>query len=125
MNVRLLIADDNRDMANSLALLLRREGFEVQIASDGDQAIETALLFNPDVLILDLCMPIFGGLEVANHLRALPEFAGKVFIAMTGYTDPQHLDQVAQTQFDAYLIKPFRLDRLLTILESVQSHIGH
>ena len=125
MNIRLLIADDNRDMANSLALLLRREGFEVQVACDGDQAIETALLFNPDVLILDLCMPILGGLDVANHLQKLPEFAGKVFIAMTGYTDARHLDQVAQAQFDEYLIKPFRLDRLLSMLEHVSSHLAH
>ena len=87
MGTRLLIADNNRDMATSLSLLLRREGFEVQVAHDGDQAVKIAFSFDPDVLILDLCMPILGGLQVANQLRALPEFAGKSFIAITGYRD--------------------------------------
>lgn len=123
MSTRLLIADDNRDMVTTLSLLLRRQGFEVAVALDGDQAIETARSFHPDVLVLDLCMPILGGLEVANHLRALPEFSDKVFIAITAYTDYEHLDQVSQAHFDEYLIKPFPLDRFMAILARVSQHV--
>ena len=123
MSLRLLIADDNHDMANLLAKLLRREGFEVQIANDGDAAIEAALTFHPDILILDLCMPRLGGLEVATHLRSLADFSGKVFIAITGYTDATHLDQISQSQFDAYLIKPFRIDRLLEVLQGAAGRL--
>jgi CheY-like chemotaxis protein len=123
MSLRLLIADDNHDMANLLAKLLRREGFEVQTAGDGEEAVDGALAFHPDILILDLCMPRLGGLEVATHLRSLDAFAGKVFIAITGYTDAQHLDQISQSQFDAYLIKPFRLDRLTDVLHDVSGRL--
>ena len=115
--MRLLIADDNWDLAKSVALLLRREGFEVEFAYDGEQAIETALLFHPDILILDLCMPRRGGVEVAEYLRALPNFSHTVFVALTGYCDEEHLAQAANSPFDAYLIKPFRVDKFLEMFD--------
>ena len=124
MNMRLLIADDNRDMATSLSLLLRPHGFEIETAYDGGQAIEKALRFHPDVLILDLCMPILGGFEVASQLRAIPEFADKHFIAITGYKDDKHLDQASQSQFNEYLVKPFRFDKLSAILHQVSSRLS-
>ncbi len=123
-NVRLLIADDNRDEADVLSLALRREGFEVQVAHDGEQAITMALQFKPDVLFLDIAMPILDGFQVAQRLRAMPDFTNKVFVALTGFSDQEHLDQASSAEFDEYLVKPFKLDRLMTILAEASGCIG-
>jgi CheY-like chemotaxis protein len=91
------------------------------VAFDGKQAIEAARNVDPDVLIIDLGMPILDGLQVANSLREMPEFAQKVFIALTGYADQRHLDQASQARFDEYLIKPFKFETLLAILQEAAS----
>jgi CheY-like chemotaxis protein len=122
MTLRVLIADDNRDMANSLAVLLRREGFTVQAVYDGEQVLQAAPAFNPDAFILDIYMPVLDGLQTATRLRATPEFADKVFIALTAYSDQNLLDEASRAQFDEYLVKPFKWDTLLVILSEVASH---
>jgi len=114
--LRVLVADDNRDLADSLCLLLRREGFEVRATYNGNDAIEVALQFHPDVLIVDIVMPDVDGFQVANRLRGLPEFAGKVFVALSGYSEQKILDQASRAQFDEYLVKPFKRDTLMSIL---------
>ena len=116
MKNRLLIADDQKDSAETLAMLLRMEGFDVEVAYDGQQALETALTFRPDILILDLNMPALDGFQVAGRLRALPQFAHKQFVALTGYGDQQHLDAASKLEFDEYLVKPCKLNLLMTIL---------
>jgi CheY-like chemotaxis protein len=116
MSIRLLIADDDRDAADTLAILLQEKGFEVTVAYNGEQAIETALAVNPDFLILDLAMPNLDGYQVADRLRAVPSFAGKRFVALTGYSDQRHLDEASRVRFDEYFVKPCKLDLLLKVL---------
>ena len=79
MCLRLLVVDDNRDSADSLAALLRLEGFEVQTAYGGRQAIETAEQFRPTVLIVDLVMPIVNGFEVARQIACDARFRARAF----------------------------------------------
>lgn len=122
MNKRLLVADDHREVADTLAMLLRHNGFEVEVAYDGEQTIQIALAFNPDVFILDLGMPNTDGFQTAQRLRAMPQFGSKLFVALTGYTDQQHLDEATKSHFDEYLFKPCNVDLLKTILsESTNS----
>lgn len=116
MALRVLVADDNKDLADSLSMLLRREGFEVQAAYGGQQAIDAASNFHPDVLILDMVMPGTDGVQVANQLRPLPEFATKLFIALSGYSEQKLLDRASTARFDEYLIKPFKREMLMDIL---------
>jgi CheY-like chemotaxis protein len=116
MSLRLLIVDDNRDSADTLAMLLEHEGFELRVAYDGQRAIETALAFRPDVLIVDLVMPIVDGFHVVKQLRAMPEFKRALFVALSGLSDQPHLDEASNVEFDEYLFKPPQLDLLLAIL---------
>ncbi len=119
MTLRLLVVDDHRDVVDGLKLLLEHAGFEVKPAYSGQQAIEAAQSFHPDVFILDLGMPGMDGFQVATQLRATPEFANKVFVALSGYAEQDRLDEAAQARFDEYLVKPPSMETLLAILAEV------
>lgn len=121
MTGRLLVADDNRDSADSLAMLLRTAGFDVVTAYDGAHAIEVAVATDPDVLLLDIGMPMFDGYQVAAHLKSMPQFADKVFIALTGFADQKHMDLASQADFHDYLVKPVEVSTLMTILSEASS----
>jgi CheY-like chemotaxis protein len=111
-----LIVDDERDAANTLAALLQIKGFVTHVAYDGNEAIAKAIACNPDAFILDLEMPGQDGFQLANRLRAMPQFKSKRYIALTGYADQEHLDQASKLEFDDYLVKPCKLDVLMGIL---------
>jgi CheY-like chemotaxis protein len=124
MSLRLLIIDDNRDSADTLALLLQRVGFEVRVAYEGQQAIEAARSFKPDVFIVDLAMPIMDGFQLATRLRAMPDFAHALFVALSGLSDQTHLDEASKAQFDEYIVKPPEMPLLLAILSEATERIG-
>jgi len=111
-----LIVDDDRDAANTLAALLQLQGFIAHVAYDGNEAIAKAIACNPDAFILDLEMPRLDGFQLANRLRAMPRFKSKRYIALTGFSDQEHLDQASKMEFDDYLVKPCKLDVLMGIL---------
>jgi len=124
MSLRLLIVDDNRDSADSLALLLRSLGHEVCVAYDGQQAIDAAISFHPNVLIVDLAMPVLDGFTVAKRLRAVPEFADAVFVALSGHSDQPYFDEASKAQFDEYVVKPPQMSLLSAILSEVSERVG-
>jgi DNA-binding response OmpR family regulator len=113
---RLLIADDHHDGADILAMWLGFKGFDVRVAYDGEAAIKIANSFEPEALILDFDMPKCGGIQVARQLRALAQHKFKLFIALTGRCEQNDLDEAATVPFDAFLVKPCRMDSLLEIL---------
>jgi PAS domain S-box-containing protein len=100
---RVLIVDDNRDAADTLAHVMSGLGHEVRIAYDGGPALQLAQEFRPDVVLLDLGMPTMDGHEVARRLRQLPALAGTRLIALTGSADEGRLREEG---FDAVLVKP-------------------
>jgi CheY-like chemotaxis protein len=124
MPLRLLIVDDNRDSADSLAMLLGAQGFAVCVAYDGQQAIDNARSFHPDVFIVDLVMPGLDGFQVAKQLRATPDFATAVFVALSGWSDQPHFDEASKAEFDEYVVKPPKLSLLLSILSEVSERAG-
>ena len=104
--LRLLVVDDNKDAANSIAMLLRAFGYEVKVAYSGASAIETALTFQPHAAFLDIGMPEMDGYEVARHFRQDPQLHRMRLAALTGYgreSDQQHSHEAG---FDTHMIKP-------------------
>ena len=95
-NKRILLADDNRDAAESLAILLRLEGHEVELAHDGHAALRSFAARRPDVALLDIGMPKANGYEVARKIRAAPEGAGVLLIAITGWAQDADKARVAR-----------------------------
>ncbi len=114
--LRVLIADDNRDTADSLSLLMNLWKHGGQAVYDGAAALEMASACQPDVLLLDLAMPKVNGCEVARQLRRQERFKDTLLIAITGYADDAHRRLGDQAGFDHYLVKPIELSDLETLL---------
>jgi two-component system CheB/CheR fusion protein len=103
---RLLVVDDNRDAADSLALLLRLGGHTVQVAYDGCTALQAAKGAPPEVVLLDIGLPGMDGYEVARRLRAQEATRGVVLIAISGYGQEDDRSRSRAAGFDHHLVKP-------------------
>jgi two-component system CheB/CheR fusion protein len=115
---RVLVVDDDRDAADSLALLLGVRGHQVQTAHDGVAALEAARAFGPEVVLLDIGLPRLDGYQVARLLRQEPQTQGALLVALTGYGQEQDRRRSLAAGFDIHLVKPFDPDELEEILAS-------
>ncbi len=114
--LRVLVVDDNRDAADSLSLLVKLWGDDARAAYDGVQALEMALVQQPDVVLLDLTMPKMDGCQVVRRLRQQTAFADTLLIAITGWADQAHQLLCNEAGFDHYLVKPIDLVHLEILL---------
>jgi two-component system, chemotaxis family, CheB/CheR fusion protein len=114
---RVLVVDDDADNRETLVALLRMSGHEVRSARDGHQAIETARLFHPDVVFLDLRMPGLDGYEVCSRLRLSTVTAEAKIYAVTGYGTDGHLHRSAEVGFDGHLVKPLEPESLSRLID--------
>jgi PAS domain S-box-containing protein len=115
---RVLIADDNVDAADSLAELLRLEGYEVHVAYDGAQALATFVRVDPDAALLDLGMPQVTGLEVARTIRQQPTGRRAMLIAVTGWGQERDRRLTLEAGFDHHLTKPIETDVVCDLIQS-------
>ena len=105
-NLRILVVDDNRDIAESLALLLEIDGHQVQTANNGLDALEIARTERPDVIMLDIGLPGMNGYSVAQAFRQSSELEQTLLIALTGYGQPEDRKKSRAAGFDEHLVKP-------------------
>jgi len=115
---RILVVDDNQDAADSLAILMRSRGHEVQTANNGPDALETAQVFFPDIVMLDIGLPGFDGYEVARRLRQCPNGDRILLAALTGYGRDDDRLRSQQAGFDLHLVKPVHPEVLWGLLAS-------
>ncbi len=113
---RVLVADDNRDSADTLAAMLEMVGHDVRVCYDGVNALTQAELFRPDVMLLDIGMPVLNGLELASRIRERPWGERIRLIALTGWGQPEDLKRSERAGFDHHLVKPVELSRLQELL---------
>jgi CheY-like chemotaxis protein len=113
---RILLADDNRDAAESLAIILRLEGHDVELAHDGDAALRAWSEKRPDVALLDIGMPKANGYEVARQIRAGPGGREVLLIAITGWAQDADKAQSRAAGFDHHLTKPIEPETLIELL---------
>jgi two-component system CheB/CheR fusion protein len=113
---RVLVVDDNVDGAESLAMLLQHAGHVVRTAKDGTEALATADAFRPDVVLLDIGLPVMSGYEVARRLRGNRETSKALLIAMTGYGQSDDVDRAKAAGFDHHVIKPVLVERILELV---------
>lgn len=126
--ISILVADDNRDAADSLAMLLQIAGYEVCLAHSGEQALAIAERVRPDALILDIGMPDLSGYEVVKQLRLQEWARDTLFIAVTGWGQLEDKQQAFDAGFDHHLTKPVaghELEQLLRALREPATQPAH
>jgi PAS domain S-box-containing protein len=103
---RILVADDNRDAADTLSAILELDGHEVRTAYDGMQALQIAEKFAPQIALLDIGMPNLNGYQTARRIREQPWGSSIVLVALTGWGQEQDRRQATEAGFDRHLVKP-------------------
>ncbi len=121
LDLRVLIVDDNRDVANSTAVLLRSAGCNVDLAYDGEEAIRVVNALRPDVVLLDLGLPKMDGYQVAEQIRAGRGSGRSLIIALSGYGQDEHRLRSKRAGFDYHIVKPIEPTALTGLLASLWS----
>jgi CheY-like chemotaxis protein len=117
-SLRILIADDNADAANTLATYLRLSGHSPVVAFDGGEALQRAADEPPDVMLVDLTMPTLNGYDVARNIRAQSWGAAVRLIAVSGWLSQEDVDRASHAGFDAHMSKPIDMDALPGMLQA-------
>ncbi|MCL2523425.1 MAG: response regulator [Betaproteobacteria bacterium] len=110
---KILIVDDEPNIVVSLEFLLKKEGFTVAVASDGEEALAQVAAFDPDLLLLDVMLPKKSGYEVCEALRADPQRSGLVILILTAKGRATEVAKGLAIGADAYMTKPFSTKELL------------
>lgn len=107
MTKKILIADDEQNIVISLEFLMKREGFDVSVATDGDEALERIQALQPDLVLLDVMMPRKTGFEVCQAVKADPALAGVKVLMLTAKGRETEVAKGIALGADAYMTKPF------------------
>jgi signal transduction histidine kinase/DNA-binding response OmpR family regulator len=118
---RVLVVDDNADAVQTIAMFLELAGHEVKAVTDGRQALACANVYAPDVVVLDIGLPIIDGYQVAQQLRAIEQMRSSLVIALTGYGREGDRERALKAGFDSHLVKPADPNELLRIIEEWRS----
>jgi CheY-like chemotaxis protein len=121
---RVLIVDDNRDAAESVALYLQLEGHEVKSVGDGPQALACVPVFAPHVVVLDIGLPQISGYEVARRLREMPAGRDALLVALTGYGQKEDQARARDAGFDHHFVKPTDPQALVRLIAQWQQRGG-
>jgi len=114
---RVMVVDDNRDAADSMAVFLELAGLATQVELDGPAALDAASAHPPDVVLLDIGLPGLDGYEVARRLRALPGGDRWLLIALTGYGQQDDRRRAHEAGFDVHLVKPADPDAVVELIQ--------
>jgi CheY-like chemotaxis protein len=121
---RILVVDDNRDAAISLAIMLKLFGNETQTAYDGLEALELASTFRPDLVMLDIGMPKLNGYDTAIRIREQPWGKNMILVALTGWGQEEDKRRAFAAGFNFHMVKPIDLAALEKLLAGVQTSAG-
>jgi CheY-like chemotaxis protein len=113
---RLLVVDDLKDNADSLAALLKSVGHEVAVAYNGASAIATAESFQPEIALLDIGMPDMDGIEACKIIRQSAWGRKIKLVALTGWGQAEDVNQTREAGFDMHLVKPVNIDDLMKLV---------
>jgi CheY-like chemotaxis protein len=118
--IRVLLVDDHVESVVSVGRLLRAQGYHVQAALSGSEAVSSAAAFRPDVALIDLSLPVLDGFAVAKELRAMPATKGTFLIALTGWDSDDVVARARAAGFDRHMVKPLSLDAMLAVLDAAR-----
>lgn len=111
---RVLVVEDSLVIQRLIEVCLRPAGFDVELRADGPSGLEAARGWKPDVVVLDVGLPVMDGWEVLGHLRSDPGMDGVKVLVLTAHAQDQTRERAVKSGADAFLTKPFRPDELRT-----------
>jgi len=114
--LKILVVDDKPDNAKMLSLLLQLDGHDARAAFSGAETIKTAEDFTPDVVFLDIGLPVMDGYEIAERLRKMTALENTMLVALTGYGPGEGGERYRQAGFDYHLLKPAEPEVLKDLL---------
>jgi CheY-like chemotaxis protein len=120
----LLLVEDNEESRDGLSRFLRRKGFEVLVAADGRQGLEVAQTHGPDLVLMDMSLPILDGWEATRQLKADPRTRHIPVIALTAHAMGGDREKALATGCDEYEAKPVELTRLLAKIQTLLSEMA-
>ncbi|RYY19336.1 MAG: response regulator, partial [Chitinophagaceae bacterium] len=121
---KVLVADDEPDILEIIQYNLLKEGYEVETAKDGDEALTKAKSFKPDLIILDIMMPKKTGIQVCEILRAQPVYSGTLIIFLTALSDENSHIKGLETGADDYITKPISPKVLNSRVNAIFRRLG-
>ena len=110
---KVLVVEDNTGLSEVMRTLLESEGYEVLEAVDGAAAVKIAQVELPEVILMDLQLPVMSGLEATRRIRAISELANTPIVAVTGFATEFDAVRARATGCDEYITKPYKFDELL------------
>jgi CheY-like chemotaxis protein len=119
--LRILVADDNRDAAQTLAIMLRFEGHEVRTAYDGLEVLATGRLFQPELVFLDIGMPVLDGYQTARQIREQPWGKHVHLVALTGWSQETDRQQSVAHGFEDHIVKPADAEQLKAVIDRARA----
>ena len=120
---RIMVVDDLRDSADSLALLFDALGHTTMTSYDGQQAVDAAHGFAPDIVFLDINMPVLDGYGAARAMRSMLVDAAPVLVALTAVAGPDAKRRADEAGFDFYVTKPADFNVLITIVDDLSRRL--
>ncbi len=123
--LRVVIVDDDAEVATSLGILLEAQGYAVKIVVDGTEALDQVRNFVPHVILLDIVMPQISGYQLAKDIRGEPGFANVPIIAISGYGDADHQERSLEAGIDHHLLKPVKFAVLSQLLHDEISRVAN
>jgi CheY-like chemotaxis protein len=111
------VVDDHLDTAESLGLLLRLRSHDVEMAHSGEEAVEAAQAFRPEVVLLDIGLPGQDGYQVAMKLRQMSRTARALIVALTGYGQEEDRRRALAAGFDVHFVKPVAPETLFELVD--------
>jgi CheY-like chemotaxis protein len=121
---KVLVADDNADAAQTLALILKMSGYDVHLAVSGREALALAQREQPDAMFLDIGMPDMSGYEVAASVRREAWGGGTLLVAVTGWGQPSDKQQAKTAGFNHHLTKPVNLEHVEQLLAAFSHQLA-
>jgi CheY-like chemotaxis protein len=119
---RILVADDNRDAADTLSAILELDGHEVRTAYDGAEAVQIAAQFAPQIALLDIGMPNLDGYQTARRIREQSWGSSMLLVALTGWGQEQARRQATEAGFNCHLVKPGDPQTIGALIEQIKPH---
>ena len=123
-SARVLVVDDEPEITEIVETFLTEAGYQVMVENQPTRAVEKAQGFNPDVILLDIMMPVMDGYDVCQALKKVPRFAGTPIIFLTGKDRNDDMGRSFKSGGDMFIKKPFSCERLLEILNIVLLSTG-